>query len=258
MQLSIRLSRSVLLLLSMLLSGLTTSFGQVPTTPTRLNDPNFNAWLMFFSDARLSQRWGVHTEAQWRRYQGVRRPQQDFVRAAANYYVNDALMLSAGYAYALTHRYGEHPAASRFPEHRLYQQVLLRDNLGRVQLQHRYRQEQRWVRFAGDDAYSYLNRSRYQLRLAVPLTGTIIQAQTPYLAAYNEVFVGFGRNVTGNVFDQNRTYFAFGYQLSAATAVETGYLYQVLQQRNGQVFEHNHTLQLGLIYNPDWRRTTAD
>lgn len=213
---------------------------------------------MFFSDARLSQRWGVHTEAQWRRYQGLSRPQQDFVRVAANYYVSDILMLSAGYAYALTYRYGDYPAASRFPEQRIYQQVFLRDNRGFIQLQHRYRQEQRWVRFAGQEAYSYLNRSRYQLRLAVPLTAGGIQAHTPYLAAYNEVFIGFGRNVTGNIFDQNRAYAAFGYQLTAAAAVEAGYLYQIQQQRNGQVFEHNHTIQLGLTYNPDWRRTLPE
>jgi hypothetical protein len=229
------------------------------TESRRLQDHNAHAWLMYFSDARLSKRWGVHTEVQLRRSELGGSSQQNFVRVGGNYYVSPRLMLTAGYAYALTYPYGDYPVASRFPEHRIYQQVLLRDALGRVQFAHRYRLEQRWLRLPGAENYTYLNRTRYQLRMTVPLGSSgQLQPRVPYLAAYDEVFVHFGRNVARNTFDQNRAYMALGYQVSKATSLEAGYLHQLVQQGNGTVFEHNHTLQFTLNFNPDFRPQSAE
>jgi hypothetical protein len=249
--------RHVFLLAVFLTLAAPTAWAQ--TESGRLQDHNAHAWLMYFSDARLLERWGVHTEAQLRRSELGASSQQNFVRLGGNYYVSPRLMLTAGYAYALTYPYGDYPVASRFPEHRIYQQVLLRDALGRVQFTHRYRLEQRWVRFAGAEDYTYLNRTRYQLRLTVPL-GPARQTQpgTPYIAAYDEVFVNFGRNVARNTFDQNRAYLALGFQVSKATSLEAGYLHQLVQQGNGTVFEHNHTLQFSLNFNPDFRPKSAE
>jgi hypothetical protein len=209
---------------------------------------------MYFGDMRLVGKWGVHTEAQWRRANGLRDPLQNFARIGINYHACDALMLTGGYAFADTHPYGDYPSAHNFPEHRLYEQLQMSDSHGRVQVSHRYRLEQRWVRYPGADDYTYLNRTRYQLRVAVPLFGPKIVPRMPYIAAYDEIFIGFGRNVAHNIFDQNRLYGALGYQVRKGVNIEGGYLYQVVQQRNGQVFEHNHTLQLGVTLNLDWRR----
>jgi hypothetical protein len=227
---------------------------QDPQGP-RLSDANFNTWLMFFSDARLTDRWGVHTEAQWRRARGVKSPMQDFGRVGINYHVNDKVMLTSGYAYALTYPYGDFPAAEKFPEHRIYEQLLLRSAHGPFQLSHRYRLEQRWLRRPLQTDYTYLNRTRYQFRAVLPLARAAegLTPRTPYLAAYDEVFVSFGKNVTRNVFDQNRAYAAFGYQFTKPLSLELGYLYQIVAQGNGVVFEHNHTLQVGLNFNPDFR-----
>jgi hypothetical protein len=220
----------------------------------RVQDYNTNAWLVYASDARFSERWGVHTEAQWRRARVVRDPMQNFLRVGGNFYLTEAVMLTAGYAYALTFPYGDFPAAGRFPEHRIYQQVLFRSNYGPLAMQHRYRLEQRWVGAVEGSAYTYTNRTRYQFRLALPLRGNEFGAGVPYAVLSDEVFVNFGRNVQRNVFDQNRAYAAFGYQLTRTMAMELGYLHQLLQQRNGRVFENNNTLQVSFTFNPDLRR----
>ncbi|WP_400193573.1 DUF2490 domain-containing protein [Hymenobacter sp. B81] len=223
----------------------------------RVADRNTNSWLMYNGDFRLVGRWGVHTEAQWRRARVLRDPMQNFLRAGINYHASDNLMLTAGYAFADTYPYGDYPAPASFPEHRLYQQVVLRDNDGWLQVQHRYRLEQRWVRFANQTDFTYLNRLRYQLRLAAPLVGSKIAPRTPYLVVSDEAFVNFGGNVANNIFDQNRLYGAVGYLIKSGVSVEAGYLHHLVQQRNGRVFEHNHTLQLGLTLNLDWRRKAA-
>ncbi|WP_162910858.1 DUF2490 domain-containing protein [Hymenobacter oligotrophus] len=234
--------------------GLHPALAQAPEG--RVADNNRHLWLVYNGSVRLSERWGVATEAQVRRASFGRNPQQNLVRAALDYHVTKNLVLSAGYAYQKSFPYGNFPAAGRSPENRLYQQVVLRDTDGRVQTQHRYRLEQRWIRRPNDSDYTYSNRARYQLRLLLPLLGRRLEPGMPYLVASDELFIGFGNNVRNNIFDQNRLYGGVGYQASKLLTIEGGYLNQLVQQSSGRVFEHNHTLQLSVVFNLDLRPGT--
>jgi hypothetical protein len=163
-------------------------------------------------------------------------------------------MLTLGYAYVDTYPYGDFPAAAIFPEHRLYQQLQLGGSTGLFRFTHRYRLEQRWVHFPNTDAATYLHRARYFFRAVLPLQGATLDDKEFYLAAYDEIFVGFGKNMAQNFFDQNRLFGAIGYRFTPRAQIELGYLNQIVQQRNGRVFEHNHTLQAALYYNLDFSR----
>lgn len=220
----------------------------------RIKDYNQNGWYMYFGDHKFSDKWGLHTELQVRRYNILKDPQQLLIRTGANYNLTDNAMFTLGYGLIETYPYGEFPAADDFLEHRLYEQLQLKGSLSRVGLTHRYRLEQRWVQSPVTSEYTYLNRARYMLRATLPLIGGTTEAKEPYLAAYDEIFVGFGNNIQRNIFDQNRAYLALGYKISDAASVEVGYLNHIVQKANGIVFEHNHTLQVGLTYNIDFRK----
>ncbi|TXK24837.1 DUF2490 domain-containing protein [Pontibacter qinzhouensis] len=210
---------------------------------------NDNGWYMYFGDHRLSNKWGLHTEVQLRRHNIISDPQQLLIRTGINYGLTPNAMLTLGYGFIETYPYGGDPAASVFPEHRVYQQLQFRNSLNRLVFTHRYRQEQRWVKRPGQEDYTYFNRTRYFLKAVLPLAGPTVDPNEFFLAAYNEIFVNFGRNVQVNIFDQNRAYAALGYKLNNAASVELGYLNQIIQKPNGRVFEHNHTLQVSLFYN---------
>lgn len=220
----------------------------------RIKDYNTNGWYMYFGDHKISEKWGAHTEIQLRRHNILKDPQQLLIRTGINYNLTDNAMFTLGYGFIETYPYGDFPAAGIFPEQRIYQQLQLKGNVARIGLTHRYRQEQRWVQPAGTDAYTYLNRSRYMLKAVLPLSGSTLEAKELFLAAYDEIFVGFGENVQRNVFDQNRLYAALGYKINDGGSVELGYLSQIVQKANGVVFEHNHTLQVSLFYNLDFSR----
>ncbi|MEJ8801545.1 DUF2490 domain-containing protein [Pontibacter sp. H249] len=220
----------------------------------RIKDFNQNGWYMYFGDHALSDKWGLHTELQIRRYNYLSDPQQLLIRTGANYNLTENTMFTLGYGFIETYPYGEFPAADDFLEHRIYQQLQLKGNLSRLGLTHRYRLEQRWVQSPVTSDYTYLNRARYMLRATLPLVGSTTEAKEPYLAAYDEIFVGFGNNIQRNIFDQNRAYLALGYKINDAASVEVGYLNHIVQKANGVVFEHNHTLQVGLTYNIDFRK----
>ncbi|WP_299755423.1 DUF2490 domain-containing protein [uncultured Pontibacter sp.] len=226
-------------------SLLNTAHGQ---SSERIKDNNTNAWLMYFGDHKFADKWGIHAELQLRRHNTFQDPQQLLIRTGINYDLAPNAMLTLGYGYIETHPYGDYPAADKFPEQRIYQQLQLKGSLARLGLTHRYRLEQRWVKQPNTDDYTYLNRARYMLKAILPLAGPTLEPKELFLAAYDEVFVGFGKNVKQNIFDQNRAYIALGYKISDAASLEVGYLNQIVQKSNGVVFEHNHTLQFGFSH----------
>lgn len=224
----------------------------------RINTVSSHAWYQYFGTYRFTSRWSASTEVQVRRASLLSDKQQLLTRAALNYTLTDRVMFTVGYGYIHTYPYGEYPSAAAFPEQRIYQQAqLTAAPLGRLVLAHRYRQEQRFLRFPGLTDYQLLNRSRYQLRATLPLTQATVEPKTLYAYAFDEVFVSFGKNVATNIFDQNRLGGGLGYKLSKALAVEVGYLQQLVAQRNGRIFEYNHTLTVALAANLDLRRAEA-
>lgn len=234
----------------------------------RLRDDNAIGWYAYTGTIALSPKWSLHTEYQWRRDEVIRSPQQSLLRIGINRTVHPALTLHTGYAWILTYPYGEYPLNTQgrtFPEHRVYEQAVVTQRIGRVDLLHRYRLEQRWIgRFLDPaaeraDDFLYLNRARYMLRVQVPLQGPTLQNGEFYAGAYDEVFVGFGKNVGENVFDQNRLSAFLGFRLNPSFRFEVGYLQQIAQLgreiAGRNVFQYNNGVIASIVLNTSLRPT---
>ena len=225
-------------------AGTPTTGGPDPN-PTASLPPNNRAthyntigWYAFFGTIKLSGKWSLHTEYQFRRNNLVTDWQQGLFRVGINYQVNPRVLLRLGYAMAETYAYGDIPinALGRsFTEHRLYQMAQLSHKEGWLELQHRFMLEQRFVgRYSSaavekEDEFPFMHRARYMIRLQAPLKGREIKDKTPYAALYNEIMIGFGKNVNANIFDQNRIGLLLGYRFSKTLRIEAGYLNQTLQ-----------------------------
>jgi hypothetical protein len=220
-----------------------------------------NAWLVLFGNHRINERWGFNTEYQLRRAEILQQPQQSLIRFGLDYYSKENIQLTVGYAWIKTEPYGSQPIVHTNREHRLWQQMTSKDTWGRVALQHRYRLEQRFIedwRSSGDGPYErmgylYRQRIRYRLFITVPLSRQELSDNTLFLAASNEVFLGFGRGIAKNVLDQNRLYCGFGWRFNAACTIQIGYLNQYIIKKDGNSAERNHTAQCALTYNLDFR-----
>jgi len=230
------------------LGSLTPVLGQ-----SRLFENNTIGWYNYFGTIRLSDKWSAHTEFQWRRDELIQSRQQELTRIGINYQAAPNLQLRAGYAWIETAAYGGLPLnafGKSFTEHRTYQMATVNQSLGTVQLSHRYMVEQRWVgRYSSpseetEDVFPLTHRLRYMVRAQKSFG-----PKAPYLAAYNEVMVQFGKNVGENVFDQNRLALLVGYTFSPTVRIEGGYLNQTLQFGReilgSNYFQTNH----GLIVN---------
>ncbi|MBP8115151.1 MAG: DUF2490 domain-containing protein, partial [Chitinophagaceae bacterium] len=141
---------------------------------TRLNDNNSIAWLAYTGGIKLNQKISIHTEYQWRRTDGFKNWQQALYRTGVNYSLRKDVNIIVGYAFAQTFTYGDYPAAFAFPEHRIFQQVLIKNPIGKVDVSHRFMLEQRFVgRVFLENGnkktdYSYLNRMRYRAKVEIP------------------------------------------------------------------------------------------
>jgi hypothetical protein len=204
----------------------------------RSKENNQIGWYAFFLNYKLDEKWSLHGEFQWRRTEWITSPQQNLYRTGINYRFHPQVVARVGYAFADTFNYGTEPLAGngiRFPEHRSFQMLTISNPIGRLGLSHRLMSEQRWVgrsldpKAAQHDEFVYMNRMRYMLRIDIPLRGIAIDNKEPYLAFYDEVFIGFGKNVNQNVFDQNRIGLLAGYRFSGTARIEGGYLNQTVQ-----------------------------
>jgi hypothetical protein len=78
------------------------------------------------------------------------------------------------------------------------------------------------------------------------------------VAAYDEIFIGFGKNVNANIFDQNRIGVLFGYRFNKNIRIEAGYISQILQFGrliNGQnLFQNNSGIILNTNFNLDFTK----
>ncbi len=174
---------------------------------------------MYFGNQSLGKGFNWHNEVQYRNYNFVGDLQQLLLRTGVGYNLteNNHNFL-AGYAYIFNRPYVDETDDRReFAEHRLYQQYIARNKLGRIHTQHRYRFEQRFL-----DNSDLLMRLRYFLAFNIPVNQKTMDEGAVYASIYNEIFI----NTEPTFFDRNRFYLAMGYAFKAALRVEAGIMWQ--------------------------------
>ncbi len=243
------------------------SFFQTIAQNTRLNDHNQIGWYNYFGTFKIANKYSIHSEYQLRRDNYISNKQQGLLRVGLSHQINPKLQLRLGYAWIETYPYGEYAInglGKDFTEHRIFQMATLTDKISKFEISHRFMLEQRFVgrytkpELTAEDEFLFLNRFRYMFRIQMPLNRTEIKNKTTYIAAYNEIFIGFGKNVNENVFDQNRIGLLLGHRFNNNFRIEGGYLNQTLQlgreinQRN--VFQNNNGFIINTLLNFDFTK----
>ncbi|MFM2337223.1 MAG: hypothetical protein RL115_416 [Bacteroidota bacterium] len=221
----------------------------------RYQDYNNVNWAQLFVTKKLASKTDWLIEYQLRRTNGLKNWQQGLFRTAIQYKASSALWVAAGYAQAETFAYGDFPIAANgtFPEHRLFEQVTLRQEIKPIAITHRFRIEQRFIGkvVAGTDReieeWIFSNRFRYMLRLQHNFNTKW------YAWAADELMLNAGKKVGVNIFDQNRLHTNVGCKINKHVAVEFGYINQTLQQgrriNNQTIIQRNNGLVLATLVN---------
>lgn len=180
--------------------------------PARADESDTQQWTVFTVEKDLSKRWRGYFEIQPRFGHDISKLDRLIVRPAIGYRVNSKLSLWQGYGWtpAFEPEFND--------EHRLYQQVLYEDKLGKTAFASRTRLEERFIEGAGSTAV----RFRSMLRFMHPISADGRWAAV----AYDELFFNLTSASPGPVagFDQNRLFLGVSRQLNKQLRVETGYL----------------------------------
>lgn len=181
-------------------------------------DSDLGNWILLFGNKQISQKFNWHHEIQYRNYNAVGDLEQLLLRTGIGAQVTDNTNLLLGYGFIRSENYIAIEEKVVVNEHRIFQQVITKQNIAKLKLQHRYRFEQRFVE---DD---FRMRFRYFLGLAYPVWNAPDSPKELYLSGYNEIFL----NTKSNVFDRNRLYGGLGYRLNEMFRFEIGYMNQFL------------------------------
>lgn len=181
-------------------------------------DSNLGNWLIYIGSKKVNDRWNIHHEVQYRNYNAIGDLEQLLLRTGVGYNLtpgNNNFLL--GYGFIRSENYVGLDEKEGVDEHRIFQQFITKQKIGKFKVQHRYRFEQRFV------AENFKMRYRYFLAVNYPLTTpTEEKTQEWYLSAYNEIFL----NSKENVFDRNRLYGGVGCRINKGLRLELGYMNQ--------------------------------
>ncbi len=214
-------------------------FALILSTPILAQQDEVGNWIMYFGQNRMSDKWSVHSEVQYRNHTlAPVNIEQLLLRTGLNYHFSPSAFATAGYGYIASHEYESAPSNPESEEHRIWQQLIMINNIGRIKFEHRYRTEQRWVN--GD----FKNRLRYRLMLFAPLNKPVIEKGTIFLGIYDEIFI----NTEQVFFDRNRLYGALGFQANERTGFQIGLLNQRVNDF-GKWY-----LQFAIVFNTDLRK----
>lgn len=207
-------------------------------------------WYMYFGMNRISERFSIHTEAQFRYYETSGNFNQLLLRTGLNYHINPDAILTGGYAYIKTDpNFSDYRVIFgdiltndlRINEHRIFQQFILKNKVWEFLFEHRYRLEQRFITVGEEIDPEFErrtdHRARYRLQVTLPLTNTF------FLNFYDELFI----NLQDNLFGQNRLYGAVGVHITENSSLQLGWL---RNQFSNAVYDR---FQIGFFYNPDLR-----
>ena len=188
----------------------------------KAQDSDFGNWIIYIGSKQINPKWNWHHEVQYRNYDAIGDLEQLLLRTGIGYNLgenNHNLLL--GYGFIASENYvddGDDKVSVN--EHRIFQQFITSQKLGKSKLTHRYRFEQRFVET------DFRMRLRYFLSISIPFKGTEEKPSPWYLSAYNEIFL----NTESSVFDRNRLYGGLGYRLNKAVRFELGYMNQFFEQ----------------------------
>ena len=182
-------------------------------------DTNSGAWYMYFGNNKIGKNLYWHNEIQYRNHNWGGDLEQLLLRTGVGFDLtenNNNLLL--GYGYIISQPYHQNEK-SEILEHRIFQQFINKETIGRVVIQNRYRLEERFV------SEDYKMRFRYFMGFNIPISQSRMAPKTVYLSLYNEIFL----NLNAPVFDRNRVYGALGYTINNTLKVEAGYMTQLYE-----------------------------
>lgn len=245
-----------LALLIFICSG--TAYGQQTTPVTETQNI---LWLGYFSRIKVAEKWGINSDVQWRRNYDNGMHVQDVFRTGINYKLHLQAVATVGIAF-FRHHSGRIKQKIIQPEWRPWQQLNFVQDVGRFNLSHRFRFEQRVrqriVNDALTDDFDFNYRIRYRFNVQLPINKKKIENNTLFLDLANEVMLNFGKEIETNYFDQNRIQLGLSYKLNENYRFQLSYMQLFATTPDPFEYRENHIVRFNFYHNLNLQKTKQE
>ncbi len=192
-------------------------------------DNDLGAWYIYFGNFRFTESpWAIHGEAQYRNHNTIGDLEQLLLRTGLQYnHKSGNASFLAGYGSITSQAEGD--ATNSIHENRVYQEVILKQTIGKVGFMHRFRYEQRWI-----EIQDFRTRFRYAIFVNVPINSLALgEKGSWYVQGYDELFIN-GEKLDDKVeyFDRNRLYLGLGYRVRKNLAFQVGIMQQATDSKS--------------------------
>lgn len=212
-------------------------------------------WLGLNTTIDINQKWYFQNEMQVRQFLNPFIQHQYFIRSHLRYkFGQSGYDASVGLCY-FSQKPNDPEALVRLsiPEWRPHLELIKRSKINKIIIESRYRAEARFFHQANRektelvDGYRFNNyRLRYRLQATIPILD-LSKKNTLKFKMGNEVMLNLGSKINLNVFDQNRFYFALGFDLSRDLSLDIGYL-NWFQELNDGSFINRDIIQVNFFH----------
>ncbi len=211
-------------------------------------------WFGYYNNASFNQKWNINTDVQHRTKNEFKQQSQTLIRTALVYKINKHVNVSVGGAHF---RYYISNNVTR-GEWRPWQEFGLNSVFDKVRIGNRFRVEQRFNQIIKEEKitneYGFGWRFRYKVEFEFPL---IKQNEKIHTVSFcNEYFMSVGKE-SHNLFDQNRSFISFNYQLSKNVKLLFQYMYILQYQESKALYDKVSVIRFNVFHTIAHGSTTS-
>lgn len=189
------------------------------STKTVAQQDNLNLWLQYTMSAKLSEKYSFTALSQYRSYDLVKDSRLFLASAYLERKLDHELYPAVGFMFLILEPYTSDTEKKIRYENRPFQQLSIKNKIGRTTLLHRYRVEERFLTNPDD----FVVRLRYLMSFKIPLNAED-KPNIFYGILKNEIRMNV---VKEEQFDSNRITAGLGMNLGELSAIELSFINQV-------------------------------
>lgn len=193
-------------------------------------------WTRYYNLLTINNKWSVQSEFDNRIFINPVKENLYEFRVQGRYKINDKFDFGAGFAhFSIATQDPEIPSDFNVPEYRGQQDVIWKQDIGKITLVQRFQVEERFFRNANKQGLLSGTVFYWRFRYRIQIEHIFWKKENQFLKAIisDEIMINAGENIVKNTFDQNRIYAALHYGINKNIALELGYLNSFQQRATG-------------------------
>lgn len=211
------------------------------------------AWYNYLNILQLSPKATITTQVGERQFLDNGHHYQIVAWSKFNYSLGSNWDAGIAFAYVTSKTFNPASTSSlSVPELRPFEELNYKQKISRINIVHRYRLEERYIRKTENDklidGYNFNFRFRYQLTFEYNLYKSKDNNRAFSIRAGDEIILNAGKTITHNVFDQNRIFASLYYQPSKHVAMELGYMNAFQERSSGMDYYKSNIYRLSVFH----------